>query len=325
MDEHRINHLLSLINFNPLETADIFGLALIGVLLFISAAVSGSEVAFFSLSPGDVEELQAGDNPKNGRVLTLLTRPKKLLATILIANNGINIGIVLLSTIIVNSWLSFNSVLLGFIVQVVTVTFIILLIGEVVPKVYASSNALKLSRIMAKPLELMLSIFSPLSAILINSTDFIEKKLTNKKGNNISVDELEQALELTYQDGKSNQEEQKILKGIVKFGNTEASQIMTSRVDVLAVDSETEYKHLYDIILKSGYSRIPVYEESFDKVVGVLYIKDLLEHLDEDEPTWQNLLRTPYYVPENKKIVDLMKEFQARKIHLAIVVDEYGG
>jgi len=325
LDDQSIHNLLSLFTVNPLEASSYFGLALIGVLLIFSAAISGSEVAFFSLSPKDVELLQAGDSERDTRVLTLLTRPKKLLATILIANNGINIGIVLLSTLTVNAWLTFESPLIGFIIQVGAVTFIILLIGEVLPKVYSSTNALKVSKIMSKSVGILLNIFSPLSSILINSTDYIERKLGNKRNSNVSVDELEQALELTYQSGHSNQEEQKILKGIVKFGNTEASQIMTARMDVLAVDTKTDYKDLYQLILDSGYSRIPVFEESFDNVCGVLYIKDLLEHLDDENPNWQALLRAPYYVPENKKIVDLMSEFQSRKIHLAIVVDEYGG
>ena len=296
------------------------------VLLVCSALISGSEVAYFSLSPSDKEELEDSKTKNSNRVITLLSKPKELLATILIANNFVNIAIVILSTFVVDSLFE-NSSLSAFwqtIIQVGVVTFVILLIGEVIPKVYATKNGIKLSKFMAIPLQGLKAFFKPLSYFLISVTSVIDKRV-KKKGTDISVDHLEQALELTSDEGIEDQEA-KMLKGIVKFGNTDVKQIMKPRLDVTAFSEDTEYFELLKEIEKCGFSRIPVYTESLDKVKGVLYIKDLLPYLQEkNDFEWNTLLRIPFFVPENKKIDDLLKEFQESKIHLAVVVDEYGG
>ncbi len=296
------------------------------LLLLCSALISGSEVAYFSLSPLQLEDLNKSKGKNSKRVLQLLESPKKLLATILIGNNFVNVGIVILSTFVVNGLFDFSNYApyVAFLVQVVAVTFLILLIGEVIPKVYATRHADRLARFMAIPLIGMNKFFTPLSWALVRSTSVIDKRI-KKKGANISVDELEHALELTA-DESSSDEEQKILKGIVKFGNTDVKQIMKPRLDVVAFEYNTSYEELMPGIVESGYSRIPIYKESFDKIVGILYIKDLLPYINETLTfEWQSLIRTPMFVPENKKIDDLLKEFQEKKVHLSIVVDEYGG
>lgn len=294
------------------------------VLLVCSALISGSEVAFFSLSPSDTSELEKSESGSHKLIYQLLQRPKRLLATILIGNNLVNVGIIILSTFITNDILTFAaSPALTFTLQVVVVTFLILLVGEIMPKVYANRNALKLAGFMAYPLFFMEKMFRPLSVVLVRSTSFIDKRI-KKKGNNISVDELSHALELTN-DEETTHEEQKILQGIVKFGNTDVKQIMKSRIDVVAFDIETDFKELLPSLLEAGYSRIPIYRESFDNIEGILYIKDLLPHYEKEKVQWNKLLRQPMFVPENKKIDDLLREFQEQKMHMAIVVDEYGG
>lgn len=258
-------------------------------------------------------------------MINLLENPNKLLATILIANNLINVAIIILSNYVVIGLLPET---LGsgwqFFIQVVAVTFLILLIGEVIPKVYANKHNLSVAKGMSRPLIIMRASFSWLSSLLISSTSIIEKRIP-KRETNISVDELEHALELTH-DEDTTVEEQKILKGIVRFGNTDVKQIMKPRTDVIAFEFDAPFDTLIPQIVESGFSRIPVYKESFDKVVGILYIKDLLPHLNADNTfKWQDLIRSPFFVPENKKIDDLLEEFQDKKIHLAVVVDEYGG
>ncbi|MGB0167544.1 MAG: CNNM domain-containing protein, partial [Luteibaculum sp.] len=280
------------------------------LLLVCSAIVSGSEVAYFSLSPQDIDELKSQGDNKSDRVLSLLAKPRTLLATILIANNFINIGIVLLSSVAINGMFNFTNVWAAFFIQVIAVTLLILIIGEVIPKVFASYKARSLALLMGNLLWVLCYIFKPLSKLLVRSTNYLEDQIKPKSGN-ISVNELEHALDLT-EDEQSNEEEQRILRGIVKFGNTEVRQIMTSRVDAVALDAKLDYQAVYDEILQSGYSRIPVYENTFDNIIGILYIKDLLEHLDDKNLDWKSLLRQPYFVPETKKIVDLLKEFQDR-------------
>jgi len=298
-------------------------LCIISLLLICSALISGSEVAFFSLSPSDVQELKDDKTKINQRVLTLLDSPNKLLATILIANNLVNVAIIILSTFIVDKIYPEESRLKYFI-QVVAITFVIVLVGEVLPKVYATKYSARLARFMSFPLVVMKNVFSPLSTMLIKGTSFIDKRI-KKRGANISEMDLEPLLELT-KDETFSEDEKNILKGIATFGSTDVKQIMKSRVDVVAFEKQTNYDDLMSEIIASGYSRIPIYEESFDKVEGVLYIKDLLPYLDEKNGfDWQKLIRVPFFVPESKKIDDLLKEFQEKKIHLAIVVDEYGG
>nr|WP_298990076.1 gliding motility-associated protein GldE [uncultured Polaribacter sp.] len=301
------------------------------VLLICSALISGTEVAFFSLSQSDLNEL-SNEGKEDNIIVTLLERPRKLLATILITNNFINILIVLLFASLAETLfgdfdyemnLYFFSLPIRFLIEVILVTFLILLFGEVLPKVYASRNALRFSKLMAKFINFVNLILTPFSLPLITLTKFIEKKLGNKNSN-FSVETLSQALELTSE-GATTKDEQKILEGIVNFGNTETVQIMKPRIDIFALSDDEEYEVVLDKILKNGYSRNPVYNDSIDNIVGVLYAKDLLAHLNKKNFKWQNLLREAYFVPENKKLDDLLDDFRARKNHLAIVVDEYGG
>ncbi len=296
---------------------------LLFVLLICSALISGAEVAFFSLSKTDIKNL-SDENEAEKNVRLLLQKPKKLLATILIANNFINILVVLLFSYI-GTYLfhSISSYVVRFLVEVVLVTFLILLFGEVLPKVYASRNALLFASRMAFPLKIINYLFSIVSIPLLSLNTLVEKAF-GKKSSNFSVEKLSQALEITS-DTATTDTEQKLLEGIVSFGNTETEQIMTPRIDIFAISTEDSYKEVLSKVLKKGYSRNLVYRDSIDDIAGVLYMKDLLPHLDKKDFEWQTLLREPYFVPENKKLDDLLKEFQEKKNHLAIVVDEYGG
>lgn len=311
--------------FRPFDPGLIMPLVILMVLLIVSALVSGSEVAFFSLKSQDLDDLKGKSKPTFDSVVELLDHPKTLLATILISNNFVNVGIVILSSYITGTMFDFSSnPTLGFVLEVVIITFLILLFGEVLPKVYATRSSVAFSSFMSRPMLIMRGVFRPVSLVLVRSTNFIEKRL-NKATENLSVDDLSQALELTNSEDTS-QDEQKILEGIVKFGNTNVRQIMKPRMDVICIDVTWDYHKVLSIILDSGYSRIPVYEDNFDNVKGVLYIKDLLPHIDAAEDfDWNALMRDSFFVPENKKIDDLLKEFQEKKIHLAVVVDEFGG
>ncbi len=291
-------------------------------LLISSALVSGAEVAFFSISPTQLSELSTTSKQKSNVVL-LLEKPKKLLATILITNNFINILIVLIFASLGEVFFSELSEGVKFLVEVVFVTFLILLFGEVLPKVYATRKSLLFASFMAKPIQFLNIILTPLSTPLIKLTGIVENKLGNKN-HNFSVERLSEALELTAS-GATTKDEQKILEGIVNFGNTETVQIMKPRTDVCAIDNNTSYEEVLKMILKNGYSRNPVYNENIDTIIGVLYAKDLLAYLNEKTFEWQNLIRAPFFVPENKKLDDLLAEFKEKKMHLAIVVDEYGG
>ncbi len=302
------------------------------IALFISSAlVSGTEVAFFSLSQTDLNELSNNGKQEN-IVVTLLESPRKLLATILITNNFINILIVLLFASMAETLfgdfnldvdLYYFTVPVRFLIEIILVTFLILLFGEVLPKVYASRNALTFSKTMSKFINFVSVLLTPFSLPLISLTKWIEKKL-GSKGTNFSVETLSQALELTSQ-GATSKDEQKILQGIVNFGNTETVQIMKPRIDIFAISDDEPYEVVLKKILENGYSRNPVYKENIDNIIGILYAKDLLEHLNKKSFKWQNLLREPFFVPENKKLDDLLSDFRAIKNHLAIVVDEYGG
>ena len=294
------------------------------VLLLMSALISGSEVAFFSLSPIQERELGESDSSNDKLIESLLLKPKRLLATILISNNFVNIAIVVLSSIIIGrmEWMAQLSPQMIFFIQVVVVTFLILLFGEILPKVYANNHSLQLARFMAPFLVFCGKLFGWAAWGLIRSTSFIDNKLS-KKQDSLSVEELEEALEITQ--NNLHQEERKILKSIVRFGNTDAKQIMTPRTQTKAFDYELNFEQLLEEVKDISFSRIPVYKESFDEIAGVLYIKDLLPHLNKKNYRWQKLLHKPFFVPENKKSDDLLKEFQRKKVHLAIVVDEYGG
>ncbi len=294
------------------------------LLLALSALISGAEVAFFSLSKEEINKASESKLSTQKIVVELLKTPQKLLATILISNNFINILIVLLFAYIGNTIFSqITPILLKFVIEVVLVTFLILLFGEVLPKVYASRNSLKFAIFMAYPIKILNSLLTLVSTPLMSLTIIIEKKL-GKKQSNLSVEKLSQALGLTSNEA-TTKDEQKILEGIVNFGNTETSQIMIPRIDIFALSITELYEDVIAKIVEKGYSRNPVYKESTDEIIGVLYAKDLLPHLNETNFNWQKLIREPYFVPENKKLDDLLKEFQEKKNHLAIVVDEYGG
>lgn len=328
MEEEFSPLLLSIffdITLQPISIGIAFNFIVILLMLFCSALISGAEVAYFSLTPNDVEDLNQEKSKKALLTLKLLEKPNKLLATILITNNFINIGIIILSTYLTASIFQFpeNSIM-EFMFQIVVITFVIVLFGEITPKVYANRNALWFSKWMSIPLNLSSKLFSPLSYLLTSSTAFIDKRLKRKK-EVVSMDELAEALELTTETDP-NEEEQKILKSIVEFGNIDVKEIMKSRVDVVAIEQKLLFEKVIDLVVDSGFSRIPVYKENFDDVIGILYVKDLIPHLDQKSDfKWQDLIRSAYYVPETKMISDLLKEFQYKKIHLAIVVDEYGG
>ena len=310
----------------------LFGGVSLVILLVCSALISGAEVALFSLSKSDLEPEENTPSKALETIIALLHRPKKLLATILVANNFINIGIVLLFASLsehlfkgVNSELDlvFFKIDLVFFIEVIIITFLILMFGEILPKIYANRNNLKFSKFMARPLKILDVVFVPISMPMRRVTLMIHKRLGKQKSN-LNVDYLSQALELTSEED-TTKEEQKILQGIVSFGNTDTKQVMRPRIDIFALESSLKFEVIIPEIVAHGYSRIPVYENSIDSVSGILYAKDLLPHLQKKEFDWNSLLRVPLFVPENKKLDDLMVEFQEKKIHLAIVVDEYGG
>lgn len=299
-------------------------LGILLLLLLFSALISGAEVAFFSLSQVELDKALASKSSNQKTVVGLLKKPEKLLATILISNNFVNILIVLIFAYIGEIvFKDITSDLLKFLIEVVLVTFLILLFGEVLPKVYATRNALKFASFMAFPIKILNSFLSILSLPLMSLTDLVEAKFGKKKSS-LSVEKLSQALELTS-DKTTTKDEQKILEGIVNFGNTETSEIMIPRMDIFAISNTESYEEVISKIVEKGFSRNPVYHENVDEIVGVLYAKDLLPYLNKKDFNWKKLIREPYFVPENKKLDDLLKEFQEIKSHLAIVVDEYGG
>ena len=296
------------------------------ILILLSALLSGSEVAIFGLSNSQKKKLKEENSKNSEQILKLLSEPKKLLATILIGNNLVNVAIVIISSLILKDVFSNYSFspILNFVIQVILVTFLILLFGEVIPKVYANNYNINFSKLMAFPLTILKIVFKPLSRLLISSTSIIDKKI-DKKIEVLNPNELGHALDLT-KDSVQNKEEKKILEGIVKFGNTDVKQIMTPRTDVKAFDQKIDYKTLVNELRTVKFSRIPVYEDSFDQIKGILYVKDLLGKIKEPSTyNWNLLLRDAKFVPENKKLDDLLKEFQEEKTHIAIVVDEYGG
>ncbi|WP_299106160.1 gliding motility-associated protein GldE [uncultured Tenacibaculum sp.] len=292
------------------------------LLLISSALVSGAEVAFFSISQTELDEV-AERTKGRSTVVRLMSNPKKLLGTILITNNFINILIVLLFAALGEVFFVGLSDEVKFFIEVGLVTFLILLFGEVLPKVYATRKSLQFAGFMSKPILVLNTLLTPLSTVLIKLTSIVENRLGNRN-NNLSVERLSQALELTSEDA-TTKDEQKILEGIVTFGNTETVQIMKPRTDVCAISDDASFTEVLSVILANGYSRNPVYHESIDNIKGVLYAKDLLAHLNKKNFKWQSLIRESFFVPENKKLDDLLSEFQEKKMHLAIVVDEYGG
>ncbi len=315
----------------------IISIVLILLLLCCSALVSGSEVAFFSLTHNDIEDLKKenGTSPSGQRVLELKQKPAYLLATILITNNFINIAIIVLSTIALAPIETFtesidsetSKKIVDFLIKTVAVTFFLVLFGEVSPKVYAKINSMRLSKIMSKPLLILRKIFYPLSSILVKNSTRIEKRLAKRTGNKRSAEDIDQAIELTVSKEQGTDREVDILRSIVKFNNITVKQIMCSRVDVKALNFESDFKEVIKEVKDWGFSRVPVFDEDFDNVTGILHVKDILGHINETNGfEWQELLRTQImYVPESKKINDLLNEFQEKRQHMAIVVDEYGG
>lgn len=295
------------------------------LLLLISGLVSGSEVAFFSLSHDQIQEAKNSSNKSDQHITRLVLDPKRLLATILILNNLVNIFIVTISTFA--TWKVVGNKDAGGIVIVVltvAITILIIFFGEIVPKVYANHNSMSFARFTAPLLSVMDKILRPISWLLMTLSNVIEKNI-ERKGYNLSVDEINHALEITAEK-EATEEERDMLKGIVNFSTLSVKQVMKSRIDITAIDIETDFHELMDKVNKTGYSRIPIYTETIDKIEGILYIKDLLPHLDRNEEfQWQTLLRPAFFVPESKKIDDLFKDFQEKQVHMAIVVDEYGG
>jgi len=301
----------------------LFGFLILVILLLLSAIISGSEVAFFSLTPNDLSRLRKEKTRKALSLLSLTAMPDKLLSTILVANNLVNVGIIILSAFLSESLLGESMAPVArFIVEVVAITFIILLFGEIMPKVYATRNHFAVAYNMAVPLSILEKALRPGTAALMFMTKSVRKRSLSRK-KKISMNDLSDALDLT---ADKLEEEKKILKGIVNFGNISVSAIMCPRVDVTALDITEGFSRVIPVITESGYSRIPVYSGSFDNVKGILYAKDVLPYAGSpDSFKWQSLIRPPYFVPETKKINELLKEFQVRKIHMAVVIDEYGG
>ena len=299
-----------------------FDIILLVILLILSGFISGSEVALFSLSKTEIE---SKSDLKSFKIITnLLEKPNKLLATILVVNNLINIAIVILFTKLGEVLFSaIGSPLIKFFIEIVVATFLILLFGEILPKIYASRNNISFSRIIAYPLSILDIIFSPISLPMQKFSNYIKNKLAIQNSN-ISIDQISHALDLTRPEDTTKQE-QKLLKAIVNFGNIDTSEIMRPRIDIFALDSKLKSEEVLKSITRTNHSRIPVYDENLDKIIGVLHIKELLPFLDKKDFQWKKLLRKPLFIPENKKLDDLMLEFQEKKVHLAIVVGEYGG
>lgn len=308
--------LLVFFSLESIHSGHVIGLLALIILLVASALISGAEVAFFSHRNNE-------DNEGSERMDELLENPKKLLATILVSNNFINVGIVIISAFLIDDIFDFSgNPILGLLIQLIGITFILLLFGEVLPKIYASRRPSRFSKFVLPGIYLSYQIMLPLSRILAKSTSLFKER--SGTGQSISVEDLSQALELANADNSDSNS--KMLIDIVKFGNTTVKQIMTPRPDMVALSNDAEFDHVLHLIRDAGYSRLPVHGESLDQIIGLLYIKDLLAHTDKSKDfPWQELIRPAFFVPESKKIDDLLQEFRAKKIHLAIVVDEYGG
>ena len=302
----------------------VIGLIILCFLLAASALISSSETAFFSLQPADIDDLESRNDSKSQLVLKLREQPKLLLATILIGNNFVNVTITLLATYIVSEMFDMvNHPAAAFIMEVLVITSLVLIVGEITPKILAARKPVKFSRFMARTLQVLMTLFKPLSKLLVNSTSFMDKHLEKKKAE-ISMDDLSTAVDIATE-ASTPLEEKNMLKGIATFTEKEVSSVMKPRIDIIAVEIGMPFREMLDTVIKSGFSRIPVYEESLDQVSGILYVKDLLPYLDAQTFAWQTLLRPAFFVPENRKINDLFQDFREKKIHIAIVVDEYGG
>ena len=320
----RLAELFDGVTVYPPSVGAIIAISLAVLLLFASGFVSASEIAFFSLSPSDLSEIEEEEHSSDKYITSLLEDSERLLATILISNNFVNVTIIMLCNYFFAEVIDFgHSVILEFLVITVILTFLLLLFGEIMPKIYSAQHTLKFCRFAAPVITILKKVFSPLSNLLVRST-FLVNKCVAKRNYNISVDELSQALELT--DKNEISEESNILEGIIRFGGETAKEVMTSRLDMVDLDVNASFDEVLNCVLENGYSRMPVYEDSRDNIKGVLYIKDLLPHLKKGvDFKWQHLIRPAYFVPETKMIDDLLRDFQANKIHIAVVVDEFGG
>lgn len=320
----RLSELCDGITVMPLSLGAAFALSLALVLLYVSGFVSASEIAFFSLSPSDLNEIEEENHPSDAKIKSLLDDSERLLATILISNNFVNVTIIMLLNYVFASVIDFGQAkILEFLIVTVVLTFLLLLFGEIMPKIYSAQHTLPFARKAASVITVLRTVFWPVSSLLVRSSFFINR-FSQKKSRNLSVNELSQALELT--DIQDTSEESNMLEGIIRFGEETAKEVMTSRLDIVDLDIESSFPEVLKCINENGYSRIPVYEETRDCIKGILYIKDLLPYLDRgDDFKWQNLIRPALFVPENKMIGDLLRDFQANKIHIAVVVDEFGG
>ena len=319
-----LQQIFSDVLFHAPTAGAVFAIVLAGILLLVSGFASGSEIAFFSLSPTDLNTIEEENTENDQKITALRADSERTLATILITNNLINVTIIMLCNYFFSQVVDFGSALwLEFVVITILLTFLLLLFGEIMPKIYCGQHALSVCRAFAGPIMSLRRLFYPLSSILIHSGN-LAGKMVQKETHVLSVDDLEQALELT--DKSELKEEQNMLEGIVRFGDETAKEIMTSRQDVIALDFRSTMPDVLKCIVDNNYSRIPVYQKSIDNVRGILYIKDLLPHIGKPSSfRWQSLIRPPYFVPETKKIDDLLRDFQENKVHIAIVVDEFGG
>ena len=300
----------------------IIAIVLAGLLLLVSGFASASEIAFFCVSPCDLNAIDEKKHPSDEKIRKLLDDTERLLATILITNNFVNVTIIMLCNFFFMSVFEFHSPIAEFLILTVILTFLLLLFGEIMPKIYSAQKTLAFCRFSAPGIWMFRSLFYPVASMLVRSTSFLNKHFA-RKNHNISVDELSHALELT--DKAELKEENNILEGIIRFGGETAKEVMTSRLDVVDLDIRTPFKDVLQCIIENAYSRIPIYSENRDNIKGILYIKDLLPHLNKVDFRWQSLIRPAYFVPETKMIDDLLRDFQANKIHIAIVVDEFGG
>ncbi len=320
----RLAELFDGVTVSAPSAGELVTIGLAVLLLFASGFVSASEIAFFSLSPSDLNDIENDDHPSDKHIRSLLGDSERLLATILISNNFVNVTIIMLCNFFFAGVIDFGtSVILEFLVITVVLTFLLLLFGEIMPKIYSAQHTLKFSRMAAPIIVFLKKVFSPLSNMLVRSTVLVNK-CVSKKNYNISVDELSQALELT--DKNEISEESNILEGVIRFGGETVKEVMTPRMDIVDLEVQASFSEVMACVVENAYSRIPVYEDSIDNIKGILYIKDLLPYLKKgDDFKWQNLVRPAFFVPETKMIDDLLRDFQANKIHIAIVVDEFGG
>lgn len=319
---HSILTDLEAVALRPVTLETILILVVLAILLVMSALVSGSEAAYFSLTPSALEAINESNSSRDKQIKKLLDAPERLLATILIANNFINVAIVMLSAFISTAMFDFgNATVIKFVFETIIITTLILFFGEVMPKIYSTQHSYGFALFMAFPITVMSAFFKPLSSLLLKSTGLVNSRLA-KHQQNMSIDDLSQAVELTRE---SLTDEKEMLESIVKFTNLSAVDVMTPRLDVIGLDVSDSFDEVLKVVLESGYSRIPVHDAREDDIVGILYVKDLLPHIKQKDFEWNNILRKVFYVPETKMINDLLQEFQTSKTHMAVVVDEYGG